>query len=80
MSQSDWFTSYMKYKTLEDMLKVILSASQSVFSYMPMLYHIYYNNQEILFIQTGMIGGVIIHYIIQNEKPNKKIRVKAIDW
>jgi hypothetical protein len=24
MSQSEWFTSYLKYKTLEDMLKVIL--------------------------------------------------------
>src|ERR687892_145993 len=73
MSQSEWFTSYLKYKTLEDMLKVILSSSQSVFSYIPMLYHINYNHQEILFIQTGMIGGVIIHYIVQNEKPNKKI-------
>jgi hypothetical protein len=73
MSQSEWFTSYLKYKTLEDMLKVILSSSQSVFSYIPMLYHINYNNQEILFIPTGMIGGVIIHYIVQNEKPNKKI-------
>jgi hypothetical protein len=73
MSQSEWFTSYLKYRTLEDMLKVILSSSQSVFSYIPMLYHINYNNQEILFIQTGAIGGVIIHYIVQNEKPNKKI-------
>jgi hypothetical protein len=73
MSQSEWFTSYMKYKTLEDMLKVILSSSQSVFSYIPMLYYINYNKQEILFIQTGMIGGVIIHYIVQNEKPIKKI-------
>jgi hypothetical protein len=73
MSQSEWFTSYLKYKTLEDMLKVILSSTQSVFSYIPMLYHINYNHQEILFIQTGMIGGVIIHYIVQNEKPNKKI-------
>ena len=73
MSQSEWFTSYLKYKTLEDMLKVILSSSQSVFSYIPMLYHINYNHQEILFIQTGTIGGVVIHYIVQNEKPNKKI-------
>lgn len=40
---------------------------------MPMLYHILYNNQEILFIQTGMVGRVIIHYIVQKEKPNKKI-------
>jgi hypothetical protein len=73
MSQSEWFTSYLKYKTLEDMLKVILSSSQSIFSYTPMLYYINYNKQEILFIHSGIVGGVIIHYIVLNEKPDKKI-------
>jgi hypothetical protein len=38
-----------------------------------MLYRINYNNQEILLIQTGTVGGVVIHYIVQNERPNKKI-------
>ena len=37
-----------------------------------MLYHINYNNQQILFIQTGAVGSTIVHYIIQNAKPNKK--------
>ncbi len=73
MSQSEWFTSYLKYKSLEDMLKVILYSSQSIFGYTPMVYHIDYNKQEIIFIQTGMVGGVIIHYIVLNEKPDKKI-------
>jgi hypothetical protein len=42
-----------------------------------MLYHINYNNQQILFIQTGSAGavgggGIIIHYIIQSERLTKK--------
>ena len=79
MSQSEWFTSYLKYKTLEDMLKVILFSAQSPFGFIPMLYHINYNNQQVLFIQTGMIGGVIIHYIIESDKPVKKfIQLKRL--
>jgi hypothetical protein len=79
MSQSEWFTSYLKYKTLEDMLKVILFSAQSPFGFTPMLYHINYNNQQVLFIQTGMIGGVIIHYIIESDKPVKKfIQLKRL--
>jgi hypothetical protein len=72
MSQSDWFTSYLEYLTLEDMLKVILYSSQSMFTIVPMLYHINYNNKHILFIQTGMVGGVVVHYIIQEKRPEKK--------
>lgn len=61
------------------MLKVILFSAQSALGLTPMLYHINYNNQEILFIQTGMVGGVIIHYIVQNEKPIKKfIQLKRL--
>jgi hypothetical protein len=79
MSQSEWFTSYLKYKTLEDMLKVILFSAQSPFGFTPMLYHINYNNQQVLFIQTGMVGGVIIHYIIGSDKPVKKfIQLKRL--
>ena len=66
------FAIYLKYKTLEDMLKVILFSSQSALGLTPMLYHINYKNQQILFIQTGAVGSIIIHYIIQGERPNKK--------
>jgi len=76
MSQSEWFTSYLKYKTLEDMLKVILFSAQSPFGFIPILYHINYNNQQILFIQTGMVGGIIIHYIIESDKPVKACRLQ----
>jgi hypothetical protein len=73
MSQpEESFIIYLKYKTLEDMLKVILFSSQSALGLTPMLYHINYNNQQILFIQTGAVGSVIVHYIIQGERPNKK--------
>src|SRR5690349_20593081 len=73
MSKSEEsFTIYLKYKTLEDMLKVILFSSQSALGLTPMLYHINYKNQQILFIHTGAVGGIIVHYIIQNAKPNKK--------
>lgn len=66
---------YLKYKNLEDMLKIIIYSSQSMLGSIPMLYHIIYNNQQILFMQTGgpIAGGAVtIHYIIQSEKPNKK--------
>jgi len=72
MSQSEWFTSYLEYATLEDMLKVILYSSQSMFTSVPMLYHISYFGKEILFIQTGIVGGIVVHYIIQEAKPDKK--------
>ena len=73
MSQSEErFTTYLKYETLEDLLKVIVYSAQSALGLTPMLYYINYSNQEILFILTGASGGIIINYIIQNEKPNKK--------
>ena len=74
MSQErqDSFIIYLKYKNLEDMLKVILFSAQSALSLIPMLYHINYNNQQILFIQTGAVGGIIVHYITQTGKSSKK--------
>ena len=66
------FAIYLKYKNLEDMLKVILFSAQSALSLIPMLYHINYNNQQILFIQTGAVGSIIVHYIIQTDKSGKK--------
>jgi hypothetical protein len=66
------FAIYLKYKTLEDMLKVILFSAQSALSLIPMLYHINYNNQQILFIYTGAVGSIIVHYIVQTDKSSKK--------
>ena len=64
-------TIYLKYKNLEDMLKVILFASQSPIGMVPMLYHINFNGKELLFIETGAVNTVI-HYMVLTEKPAKK--------
>ena len=63
---------FFKYKSLEDMLKVILYSSQSPIGLIPMLYHAIKNNKEVLFIQTGNIGGTTIHYFFPFENMLKK--------
>jgi hypothetical protein len=79
MSQNESFLSYLKYKTLEDMLKIILFSAQSALGLTPMLYYIDYKNQDILFIQTGAVGGIIIHFLVHDGKPAKKfIQLKRL--
>ena len=72
MSQAEWFTTYLQYENLKDMLSVILYTSQSFMTITPLLYYITYQNKEILFIHTGIVGGIISHYHIIQEKPSKK--------
>jgi hypothetical protein len=72
MSAPDSSITYLKYKNYDDLLKVILYSSQSVLGAVPLIYHINYHNQDIVFIQTGTIGGNIVHYLISKEKPPKK--------
>ncbi len=72
MTQAEPSIIYLKYKSLEDVLKVIVYSAQSAIGLTPMLYHIAYNNLQIIFIQTGGIGSTTIHYIMLNEKPDKK--------
>ena len=72
MSQVDSNTTYLKYKTYDDLLKVILYSSQSILGAIPLLYHINYNNQDIVFIQTGGVGSNTVHHITVKEKPAKK--------
>lgn len=67
MSQAEWFTTYLEYETLKDMLKVILYTSQSFMSITPLLYYINYQDRDILFIHTGIVGGVVAHYHILDE-------------
>jgi hypothetical protein len=38
----------------------------------PLLYNITYHNKEILFIHTGIVGGIVSHYHIIEDKPEKK--------
>ena len=72
MSQTEWFTTYLEYETLKDMLKVILYTSQSFMSITPLLYYINYQDKNILFIHTGIVGGVVTHYHVLCEKLTKK--------
>jgi hypothetical protein len=69
---------YLKYQDLEDMLKLILYAAESPLGSSPMLYHIKYNNNDILFIESGLLTPVI-HYIIQDKEPtNRWIELKRL--
>ena len=70
MSQ-DSSSTYLKYANLEDMLKVILFSAQSPIGMVPMLYHIIFKDQNILFIETGAIN-TIVHYLPVEEKPTHK--------
>ena len=72
MSQAEWFTTYLQYENLKDLLSVILYTSQSFMNITPLLYYISYKNKEILFIHTGIVGGIVSHYHVIQEKPNKK--------
>lgn len=70
---------YLKYATLEDMLKVIIYSSQSMIGMIPMLYHIEFGGRQIMFMQTGSVGAVTVHYIPQGGKPVKKfIQLKRL--
>ena len=64
--------TYLKYKEYGDLLKVILYSSQSVLGAVPLIYHQNYNGQNIIFIQTGTVGGNVIHYFIASNAPAKK--------
>ena len=72
MSQAEWFTTYLEYENLKELLNVILYTSQSFVSITPLLYHITYQKKEILFVHTGIVGGVVVHYHVPEEKSLKK--------
>ena len=72
MSQGESFTTYLQYENLKEMLNVILYTSQSFMTITQLLYHITYNNNEILFIHTGIVGGVVAHYHVLEGKPATK--------
>lgn len=39
---------------------------------LPQLHYITYHDKEILFIHTGLVGGIVAHYYILDKKPKKK--------
>ncbi len=72
MPQGEWFTTYLQYERLNDLLNIMLYTSQSFMAITPSLYHIRYKDKEILFVHTDMVGGVVDHYYIIEEKPHTK--------
>jgi hypothetical protein len=72
MSQGEWFTTYLEYENMKDLLNVILYMSQSFMAITPMLYQITFKDKDILFVHTGMVGGVVAHYYVLKEKPSTK--------
>jgi hypothetical protein len=72
MPQGEWFTTFFQYENLKDLLNIVLYTSQSFMAITPMLYYIKYKEKEILFVHTGIVGGVVAHYIILEKKPSTK--------
>ena len=72
MSQGEWFTTYLQYENLKELLNIILYTSQSFMAITPMLYYIKYKEKDVLFAHTGIIGGVVAHYLPLDEKPSTK--------
>ena len=63
---------HLHYNNLEDMLKIMLSLSQSPLGVSSLLYHINYNSKNVMFIYNSSIGSRVIHYTILPEKPITK--------
>ena len=63
---------YLKYRSLDDMFKIILSSAQSALGISSLLYSLNYKNQNLIFIYNSSIGSSLIHYSILNEKPLTK--------
>ncbi len=63
---------YLKYNSLEDMLKIVLSSAQSALGVSSLLYFLNYKNHNLMFIYNSSIGSSIIHYNIISEKPSTK--------
>ena len=67
MTKDESPMTFLKYKNLNDMLKVILFSSQSALGLTPMLYHIKYKEKE-----TPALGGALVHYIVEKGQPSNK--------
>ena len=69
---------YLKHANLEDMLKVILLAAESPLGIAVMLYHIKYNDKNILFTASGALGTVVRYHVLDNELTKKWIELKRL--
>jgi hypothetical protein len=69
---------YLKHAKLDDMLKVILLAAESPLGIAVMIYHIKYNNNDILFTASGALGTVVRYHVLDKELTKKWIELKRL--
>jgi hypothetical protein len=69
---------YLKHAKLEDMLKVILLAAESPLGIAVMLYHIKYNDKNILFTASGALGTVVRYHVLNEELTKNWIELKRL--
>jgi hypothetical protein len=69
---------YLKHAKLGDMLKVILLAAESPLGIAVMIYHIKYNNNDILFTASGALGTVVRYHVLDKELTKKWIELKRL--
>jgi hypothetical protein len=69
---------YLKHTNLGDILKVILFAAESPLGLVPMLYHVRYNNKDIIFTVSGALGTIVRYQELDKEPPKKWIELKRL--
>jgi hypothetical protein len=69
---------YLKHAKLDDMLKVILLAAESHLGIAVMIYHIKYNNNDILFTASGALGTVVRYHVLDKVLTKKWIELKRL--
>jgi hypothetical protein len=69
---------YLKHTNLGDILKVILFAAESPLGLVPMLYHIKYNNKDVIFTVSGALNTIVRYQELDKEPSKKWIQLKRI--
>jgi hypothetical protein len=69
---------YLKHTNLGDILKVILFAAESPLGLVPMLYHVKYNNKDVIFTVSGALGTIVRYQELDKELTKKWIELKRL--
>ena len=69
---------YLKHTDLGDILKTILYAAESPLGLVPMLYHVRYNNKDIIFTVSGALGTIVRYQELDKEPTKKWIELKRL--
>jgi hypothetical protein len=69
---------YLKHTNLGDILKVILYAAESPLGLVPMLYHVRYNDKDVIFTVSGALGTIVRYQELDKEPIKKWIELKRL--